>query len=64
MSESTPVVRAAAPAGEAALRQSLDPSPQRSSRILTELGHEPENTDLLEYYWGRAGQPWRPTILS
>jgi uncharacterized damage-inducible protein DinB len=29
--------------------------------MLTELGHEPESTDLLEYYLGLAGQPWKPT---
>lgn len=32
--------------------------------ILTELGHEPDGTDLLEYYLGRAGQPWKPTGRS
>ena len=29
--------------------------------ILTELGHEPDSTDLLEYYLGRAGHQWKPT---
>jgi len=32
--------------------------------MLTELGHEPEGTDLLEYYFERAGQPWKPTGRS
>ena len=32
--------------------------------ILTELGHEPDSTDLLEFYLGRAGQPWKPTGKS
>ena len=31
--------------------------------ILTELGHEPDSTDLLEYYLGAAGQQWKPTAL-
>lgn len=35
-----------------------------AAAILTELGHEPDSTDLLEYYLGRAGQPWKPTVLS
>jgi uncharacterized damage-inducible protein DinB len=29
--------------------------------ILTELGHEPESSDLLEFYLERAGQFWKPT---
>jgi uncharacterized damage-inducible protein DinB len=29
--------------------------------ILTELGHEPQSTDLLEYYLEAAGQSWKPT---
>jgi uncharacterized damage-inducible protein DinB len=29
--------------------------------ILSELGHEPDSTDLLEYYLGRSGQQWKPT---
>jgi uncharacterized damage-inducible protein DinB len=29
--------------------------------ILTELGHEPDSTDLLEYYLERAGQLWKPS---
>ena len=29
--------------------------------MLTELGHEPESTDLLKFYLERAGQPWKPT---
>lgn len=29
--------------------------------ILTELGHEPASSDLLEFYLARAGQPWKPT---
>jgi len=32
--------------------------------MLTELGHEPDSTDLLEYYLAHAGQPWKPTDLS
>ena len=32
--------------------------------ILTELGHEPESTDLLEFYLERAGQAWNPTGRS
>lgn len=29
--------------------------------ILTALGHEPDSTDLLEYYLEQAGQAWKPT---
>jgi uncharacterized damage-inducible protein DinB len=29
--------------------------------MLTQLGHEPDSTDLLEYYLAQAGQPWKPT---
>ena len=29
--------------------------------MLTELGHEPLSSDLLEFYLERAGQPWKPT---
>ncbi len=29
--------------------------------MLTELGHEPDSTDLLEYYLERAGQSWKPS---
>ena len=29
--------------------------------MLTELGHEPDSTDLLEYYLDRAGQTWKPS---
>ncbi|HTX89963.1 MAG TPA: DinB family protein [Anaerolineales bacterium] len=32
--------------------------------ILTELGHEPDSTDLLEYYLGQSGQPWKPSVRS
>lgn len=32
--------------------------------ILTELGHEPDSTDLLEFYLERAGQQWKPTGRS
>jgi uncharacterized damage-inducible protein DinB len=32
--------------------------------LLTELGHEPASTDLLEYYLEHAGQPWKPTRLA
>jgi uncharacterized damage-inducible protein DinB len=32
--------------------------------MLTELGHEPDSTDLLEYYLEHAGQPWKPTNRS
>jgi uncharacterized damage-inducible protein DinB len=32
--------------------------------ILTGLGHEPDSTDLLEYYLERAGQQWKPTGRS
>lgn len=35
-----------------------------AAAILTELGIEPESTDLLEYYLARAGQEWKPTNLS
>jgi uncharacterized damage-inducible protein DinB len=29
--------------------------------MLTALGHQPESTDLLEYYLEHAGQQWKPT---
>ncbi len=29
--------------------------------ILTELGHQPDSTDLLEFYLERSGQQWKPT---
>jgi uncharacterized damage-inducible protein DinB len=29
--------------------------------ILTELGHEPQSSDLLEFYLEGAGQSWKPT---
>ena len=29
--------------------------------MLTELGHEPDSTDLLEFYLERAGQQWKPS---
>ncbi len=29
--------------------------------MLTDLGHEPDSTDLLEYYLERAGQSWKPS---
>ncbi|MEK7323820.1 MAG: DinB family protein [Chloroflexota bacterium] len=29
--------------------------------MLTVLGHEPDSTDLLEFYLERAGQQWKPT---
>ncbi len=32
--------------------------------MLTELGHEPDSTDLLEYYLEHAGQQWKPTDRS
>jgi uncharacterized damage-inducible protein DinB len=32
--------------------------------MLTQLGHPPSSTDLLEYYLERAGQPWKPTGQS
>lgn len=32
--------------------------------MITELGHEPDSTDLLEYYLEQAGQPWKPTSRS
>ena len=32
--------------------------------MLTELGHEPDGTDLLEYYLEHAGQQWKPTGRS
>jgi uncharacterized damage-inducible protein DinB len=35
-----------------------------AASILSELGHEPDSTDLLEYYLGRAGQSWKPTALA
>jgi uncharacterized damage-inducible protein DinB len=31
--------------------------------MLTELGHEPDSTDLLEFYLERAGQQWKPSTL-
>jgi uncharacterized damage-inducible protein DinB len=31
--------------------------------LLTVLGHEPDSTDLLEFYLERAGQSWKPTPL-
>jgi uncharacterized damage-inducible protein DinB len=35
-----------------------------AAAILSELGHEPDSTDLLEYYLERGGQPWKPTTLA
>ncbi|MEI7768510.1 MAG: DinB family protein [Chloroflexales bacterium] len=32
--------------------------------MLTELGHEPASTDLLEFYLEQAGQAWKPTSRS
>jgi uncharacterized damage-inducible protein DinB len=32
--------------------------------MLTKLGHEPDSTDLLEFYLERAGQSWKPTGRS
>ena len=32
--------------------------------MLTELGHEPDSTDLLEYYLEHAGQTWKPSDHS
>jgi uncharacterized damage-inducible protein DinB len=32
--------------------------------ILTELGQEPDSTDLFEFYLERAGQQWKPTGRS
>ena len=32
--------------------------------MLTQLGHEPPSTDLIEYYLGLAGQAWKPSNLS
>lgn len=32
--------------------------------MLTQLGHEPEPTELLQYYLDRAGQAWQPTNLK
>jgi uncharacterized damage-inducible protein DinB len=32
--------------------------------MLTELGHAPKSTDLLEYYLEHAGQSWKPTGQS
>ncbi len=32
--------------------------------MLSELGHEPDSTDLLEFYLGRAGQAWKPSSRS
>ncbi len=35
-----------------------------AAAILTELGYEPESTDLLEYYLEQTGQQWKPSKLS
>jgi len=35
-----------------------------AAAILTELGHEPDSTDLLEFYLERAGRSWKPTGRS
>jgi uncharacterized damage-inducible protein DinB len=35
-----------------------------AAAILTELGYEPESTDLLKYYLEQAGQQWKPSKLS
>lgn len=32
--------------------------------MLTELGHEPDSTDLLEFYLNRAGQQWKPSNVK
>lgn len=32
--------------------------------MLTELGHEPDSTELVEYYLSNAGQPWKPSSRS
>ena len=32
--------------------------------MLTKLGHEPDSTDLLEYYLVNAGQQWKPSNRS
>lgn len=32
--------------------------------MLSQLGHEPDSTDLLEFYLGRAGQPWKPSNVN
>ncbi len=32
--------------------------------MLSKLSHEPDSTDLLEYYLERAGQHWKPTGRS
>jgi uncharacterized damage-inducible protein DinB len=32
--------------------------------ILSELGHEPDSTDLLEYYLKAAGQQWKPSVVA
>ena len=32
--------------------------------MLSELGHEPDSTDLLEFYLERAGQSWKPSGRS
>lgn len=32
--------------------------------MLTELGHEPDSTELVEYYLTNAGQPWKPSSRS
>ena len=29
--------------------------------MLTQLGHEPDSTELLEYYLAQTGQAWKPT---
>ncbi len=31
---------------------------------LSMLGHEPDSTDLLEFYLSRAGQSWKPSVVS
>lgn len=35
-----------------------------AAAILTELGHEPDSTDLVECFLERSGQHWKPTALS
>lgn len=35
-----------------------------AAAILSELGHEPESTDLLEYYLEAAGQKWKPSVVA
>jgi uncharacterized damage-inducible protein DinB len=32
-----------------------------AAAILSELGHEPDSTDLLEFYLERSGQQWKPS---